>query len=48
MRVADEKVPGAIWMKTGYFLGARIKRTLLVPDQEVARVVMISNLVQMF
>jgi len=33
-RVAVEKVPGAIWVKTGYLMGARIKRTLLEPDCE--------------
>jgi len=36
-RVVVEKVPGAIWMKTGFILGARIKRTLLEPDCEKMR-----------
>jgi hypothetical protein len=35
-RVAVEKIPGAIWMKTGYILDARVKRTLLVPECEWA------------
>jgi hypothetical protein len=46
-RVAVEKIPGAIWMKTGYLLGARITRTLLETGRE-ERVGTTLNLAHLF